>query len=344
MMETFKALYSNGKRKSEVYKKRQSDVYESQEGKERMVDMEELIIIGSGPAGLSAAIYAARNDLKPLVLGGSAPGGQLLLTTTVDNYPGFPEGIYGSELIDNMRKQAERFGARFENDDVIDIDVASRPFKIKTAQNEYEARALIIATGATTKWLGLESEKRLIGRGVSSCATCDAAFFRDKDVVVVGGGDTAMEDSVYLTKFAKSVTIVHRRDEFRATKIMQERALSNPKIKVIYNTVIDEILGNERVTGVKLKNVKTNELTELPVQGVFVAIGNMPNSGFLKGKLELDEQGYIITNEEVKTAIDGLFVAGDVADKRYQQAITAAASGAKAAIEAGRFLQNEKRS
>ncbi len=334
-MEAFKILHRDEKRED-------AEAYESQEGSQKMVDMEDLIIIGSGPAGLSAAIYAARNDLKPLVLGGSTPGGQLLLTTTIDNYPGFPEGIYGSELIEKMRKQAERFGARFENDDVSEIDIASRPFKIKTASKEYAAKAIIIATGATTRWLGLESERRFIGRGVSSCATCDAAFFRDKDVIVVGGGDTAMEDSVYLTKFARSVTIVHRRGEFRATKIMQDRALSNPKIRVIYNTVVDEILGDEKVAGVKLKNVKTNEIAELPVQGVFVAIGTVPNSGFVKEKLELDEQGYIVTSNEVNTAIDGIFVAGDVADKRYQQAITAAASGAKAAIDAGRFLQNEK--
>ena len=300
---------------------------------------EDLIIIGSGPAGLTAAIYTAREDFKPLVLTGLSSGGQLLLTTKVENYPAFPDGIDGPELVESMRKQAEKFGARFANEDVVDIDFSSKPIKIKTSSGEYEANAVIIATGASAKWLGIPSEQKYIGKGISGCATCDAPFFKGKNVVVVGGGDTAMEDSLFLTKFVESVTIVHRRGEFRASKIMQGRVLSNPKIKVIWDSEVAEVLGNGKVTGVKIKNVKSGEVTEMNVDGVFVAIGYAPNTKFLQGKLKLDEQGYIITKDEVLTDIEGVFVAGDVSDRKYRQAITAAGSGSKAALEARAYIQ-----
>jgi thioredoxin reductase (NADPH) len=301
--------------------------------------VEDLIIIGSGPAGLTAAIYTAREDFKPLVITGLSSGGQLLLTTKVENYPAFPDGIDGPELVESMRKQAEKFGARFANEDVVDIDFSSKPFKIKTSSSEYEANSVIIATGASAKWLGIPSEQKYIGKGISSCATCDAPFFKGKNVVVVGGGDTAMEDSLFLTKFVESVTIVHRRSEFRASKIMQGRVLSNPKIKVIWDSEVSEILGNGKVTGVKIKNVKSGEVTEMNVDGVFVAIGYAPNTKFLQGKLKLDEQGYIITKDEVLTDIEGVFIAGDVSDRKYRQAITAAGSGSKAALEARAYIQ-----
>ncbi len=304
-----------------------------------MGDIENVIIIGSGPAGLSAALYMAREDFKPVVVSGSGAGGQLLLTTTVENYPGFPDGVLGSEIVDLMHKQAEKFGARFVSGDVTDIDLSSRPFKIKVGDQQYESKTVIIATGASARWLGIESEKRFIGRGVSSCATCDGTFAKGKDVIVVGGGDTAMEDSNFLTRFANSVTIVHRRDQFRASKIMQNKVLSNPKIKVLYNTVVEEILGDAKVGGVKLRNVATNELTEMDVQFVFVAVGYTPNTSFLKGKLGLDEQGYIVAEDEVRTKIEGCFVAGDVSDRRYRQAVTAAAAGVKAALEVREYFQ-----
>ena len=304
--------------------------------------VEDIIIIGSGPAGLTAALYTAREDFKPVVITGLSAGGQLLLTTTVENYPAFPDGVGGTDLVELMRKQAEKFGARFIGEDVTDADFSSRPFKIKTASQAFEANSVIIATGASARWLGIPSEQKFIGRGVSSCATCDAPFYKGKDVIVVGGGDTAMEDSLFLTKFVNSVTIVHRRDQFRASKIMQERVKSNPKIKIIWNSVVEEITGDAKVTGVKLKNVLTNESTELQVGGVFVAVGYEPNTKFLQGKLELDQNGYVVAKDEVKTAIEGVFVAGDVADHVYKQAITAAGSGAKAALEVRTYLQNLK--
>ena len=301
--------------------------------------VEDLIIIGSGPAGLTAALYTAREDFKPLVITGVNAGGQLLLTTTVENFPAFPDGVYGSELVDLMRKQAEKFGSRFVAEDVVSVDFSSRPFKIKTSSAEYQAKSVIVATGASARWLSIPSEQRFIGKGVSSCATCDAPFFKNKNVVVVGGGDTAMEDSIFLTKFTNSVTIIHRRDAFRASKIMQERALSNPKIKVIWDSAIDEVLGDSKVTGIKIKNLKTGETQQMNIDGVFVAIGYQPNTKYLAGSLALDDQGYIITKDEVKTDIEGVFVAGDVADRKYRQAITAAGSGAKAALEAREYLQ-----
>ncbi len=300
--------------------------------------VEDIIILGSGPAGLSAALYAAREEFNPLVITGTTAGGQLLLTNIVENYPGFPDGVLGSELIDLMRKQASKFGARFVDGDATAADFKSRPFKVYAGSQMFEANCVIIATGASAKWLGLESEKKFIGRGVSSCATCDAPFFKNKNVIVVGGGDTAMEDAIFLTKFAASVTVVHRRDQLRASKIMQERAMSNSKIKFIWNTAVEEILGDTKVKGVRLRNVVTNELTEMPIDGVFVAIGYAPNSAIFKDQLQLDERGYIITKDEVETEIEGVYVAGDVADPRYRQAITAAASGVKAALTAREYL------
>jgi len=304
--------------------------------------VEDVIIIGSGPAGLTAAIYAARDGFKPLLISGTAAGGQLMLTTTVENFPGFHEGIYGSELMDNMRRQAEKFGVRFIDGDATAVDFSSRPFKVTASGQTFEALSVIIATGASARWLDIPSEKKFIGRGVSSCATCDGAFFKNKNVIVVGGGDTAMEDSIFLTQFANSVTVVHRRDSLRASKIMQERAFANPKIKFIWNSVVDEVLGDTKVTGVKLKNVNTGEITEMPIDGVFVAIGYSPNTAIFKGFLELDEQGYIKTIDEVKTNIEGVFVAGDVADRIYKQAITAAGAGAKAALEARAYIMRKK--
>lgn len=305
--------------------------------------VEDVIIIGSGPAGYTAAIYCAREDFKPLMISGSVNiGGQLTLTTTVENYPGFPDGVQGPELMGMFEKQAKRFGTRILHEDVIDIDLSSRPFKVKTASQEYEANAVIISTGASAKWLGLSAEQRLIGKGISSCATCDGAFFRNKDVVVVGGGDTAMEDSLFLTRFAKSVTILHRRGEFRASKIMQGKVLNNPKIRVMYNTVVEEVLGDQKVTGVKIKNINDGNTETLNIDGLFVAIGYSPNTGFLKGQLKVDELGYLVTKDEVKTDIEGVFVAGDVADRFYRQAVTAAGSGAKAALHVRDYLQTQK--
>ncbi len=303
---------------------------------------EDVIIIGSGPAGLSAAIYTAREDFKPVVITGVNAGGQLLLTTTVENFPGFPDGVYGSEIIDLMRKQADKFGSRFVAEDVTEVDFSSKPLKVKTPGKTYEANSVIIATGASAKWLGIESEKKFIGKGVSSCATCDAPFFKNKDVIVVGGGDTAMEDSLFLTKFVNSVTIVHRRDQFRASRIMQERVMSNKKIKIVWDSTVEEVLGDAKVTSARIKNVKSGETSTLKADGVFVAIGYEPNTKFLKGKLKLDEKGYIVTKDEVETDVPGVFVAGDVADSIYRQAITAASSGTKAALRVREYLQNMK--
>ncbi len=302
--------------------------------------VEKLLIIGGGPAGLSAAIYASREGFNPLVIAGMNAGGQLLLTSVVENFPGFPDGVDGPVIIDLMRKQAEKFGTRFVDQNVTKVDFSKHPFWVSTEDAEYEADSVIIATGANAKWLGLKSEKGLIGKGVSSCATCDGPFFRNKDVIVVGGGDTAMEDSLFLTKFVNSVTIVHRREGLRASKIMQERVRSNPKIKFIWDTVVDEVLGEEKVTGVKLKNLKTGETNEMKADGLFVAIGYSPNTSMFEGQVALDEQGYIEADEEVKTNIEGIFVAGDVADKVFRQAATASGSGVKAALLAREYLLN----
>ncbi|MCL4420944.1 MAG: thioredoxin-disulfide reductase [Candidatus Thermoplasmatota archaeon] len=302
--------------------------------------VENVIIIGSGPAGLTSAIYTSREEFSPLVISGTNAGGQLLLTSSVENYPAFPDGILGPDLIALMRKQAEKFGARFIEGDVVSVDFKSNPLKVKTTYGNYESKTVIVATGASAKWLGIPSESAFIGKGVSSCATCDAPFFKNKSVIVVGGGDTAMEDSLFLTKFVKSVTIVHRRNEFRASKIMQERILSNQKVSVVYNSVVEEVKGDTKVRGVVIRNVETNNTSELQTDGVFVAIGHSPNTSFLKGQLELDSKGFIVTAEEVKTDIPGVFVAGDAADKKYRQAVTAAGSGAKAALEVREYLQN----
>ena len=305
--------------------------------------VENVIIIGSGPAGLSAAIYTAREDFKPLMITGSIAGGQLLLTTAVENYPGFPDGVQGPDLIDSMTKQAKKFGTRMIAEDVTEVDFSKRPFRVKTAENTYEALTVIITTGANARTLGIPSEMEHMGKGVSTCATCDGAFFKGKEnVIVVGGGDTAMEDSNFLTRFVKQVTIVHRKDSFRASRIMQQHVLSNPKIKVVWNSTVEEILGQDvsGVTGVRIKDVNTGKESTIPCQGVFIAIGYVPNTQFLKGKLPLDDQGYIVTKDEVLTEIPGVFIAGDVSDRFYRQAGTAAASGIKAALRVREFMQN----
>ena len=301
--------------------------------------MRDVIILGSGPAGLTAAIYAARANLKPLVIAGREAGGQLMLTTEVENFPGFPEGILGPDLMERMRRQAERFGAEFVDDDAAGVDFTRRPFRVFTENQTFEAQAVIIATGASAKWLGLESEARLRGRGVSSCATCDGWFFQNQKVVVVGGGDTAMEEALFLTRFASEVVVVHRRDELRASKIMRERALSHPKIRFIWSAVVEEVLGTDSVEGVRLRNVKTGQRWEEPCRGLFVAIGHQPNTAFLKGQVELDERGYVVVRDETRTSVEGVFCAGDVADYRYRQAVTAAAAGCKAAMDAEKYLE-----
>ncbi len=307
--------------------------------------MEKVVILGSGPAGLTAAIYAARGKLDPVVVEGTQPGGQLMITTEVENYPGFPEGVTGPELMDLFRKQAARFDTRFETGDVVDVDLSRPPFKVRLeGDRQLETRSLIIATGASAKWLGLESEKRLRGAGVSACATCDGFFFAGKEVVVVGGGDTAMEEATYLTHHANKVTVVHRRDELRASKYMQEAALRNEKIDFIWDTVVEEVLDVEqgRVTGVRLRNVKSGEERIFPCDGFFLAIGHKPNTDPFVGKLDTDATGYIITNPRTtQTSVAGVFAAGDVADSRYRQGVSAAGTGCMAAIDAERFLGGE---
>ena len=306
--------------------------------------MSKVIIIGSGCAGLTAAIYAGRADLQPLVLDGYEPGGQLGLTTMVENFPGFPEGILGPELIENTRKQAQRFGAEFRSGAVTSVDLSRRPFKVTAGKETYETEALIIASGASARMLGIESEKHLLGHGVSTCATCDGFFFRGKEIAVVGGGDTAMEEATFLTKFAKSVTIIHRRNEFRATKIMLDRAHANEKIRFLTPYVIDEVhdMDKKSVEHIKLRNVATNEISEMDVSGVFVAIGHDPNTKIFKGQLNMDDAGYLITHDGSKTNVEGVFAAGDVQDHHYRQAVTAAGSGCMAAMDAEKFLARHK--
>jgi thioredoxin reductase (NADPH) len=302
--------------------------------------MRNIVILGGGPAGLTAAVYAARANLAPLVIEGAEAGGQLMLTTMVENYPGFEEGIMGPALMQTMRKQAERVGAEFISEDAAAVDFRSRPFAVTTASGQrVEARAVIVATGASAKMLGLPGEQRLMGRGVSTCATCDGFFFRNRDVLVAGGGDSAMEEALYLGNLAKSVTVVHRRDTLRASKIMQQRAFAHPKISFVWDTVIEDILGNGVVSGVRLKNLKSQEVSERPVDGVFVAVGHTPNTAVFKGQLELDAQGYVKVRERSSTSVEGVFAAGDVHDHTYRQAVTAAGYGCMAAIEAERWLQ-----
>jgi len=305
--------------------------------------MHNVVIIGSGCAGNTAAIYAARANLKPLVIGGHEAGGQLSLTTLVENFPGFPEGIHGPELVENMKKQAESFGAEYLHGAVLDTDLSTRPFRLNVEGDWIETRTVIIASGASARWLGLESEHKLIGHGVSSCATCDGFFYRDKNIMVVGGGDSAMEEANFLTRFGREVTLVHRRDEIRASKIMLDRARHNPKIKFVMNTVIDEVLDVEKkvVTAVKLRNLKTGEAWVQDVDGFFVAIGHIPNTKVFKGQIETDPDGYILSKGGARTNIPGVFHAGDVQDRVYRQAITASGAGCMAAIEVERYLEAE---
>ncbi len=301
----------------------------------------EVIIIGSGPAGDTAALYTARAELKPLVVEGFPPGGQLTITTDVENYPGFPDGVQGPEMMEMFRKQAERFGAKYIRGLVTQADLSQRPFKLTVDDEDvYYANSVIIASGASAKLLGLESESKLMGFGVSACATCDGFFFKDKELIVVGGGDTAVEEATYLTKFATVVHVVHRRDYLRASKIMQDRALNHPKIDFIWNTVVEDILGVEEgsVNGVKLRNVETDEVTERPIDGVFIAIGHKPNTDLFVGQLETNENGYLVTHDGTKTAIPGVFACGDAQDWVYRQAVTAAGTGCMAAIDAERYL------
>lgn len=328
---------------------------------------ENLIILGSGPAGLAAAIYAARARLNPVVLAGTQAGGQLMLTTEVENYPGFPGGILGPELMARMRAQAERFGARFVDADATGVDLRSRPFLVshtptvehdphgrvvmpgmaqgstlKVGDPVMETRALLIATGASAKWLGVPGEEKLRGRGVSSCATCDGPFFREKELVVVGGGDSALEEALFLAKFATRVTLVHRRDTLRASKIMQEKARKNPKIDFRWNTVVEEVLGEERVSGVRLKELKGGKTETFKCDGLFVAIGHEPNTSIFKGSLDLDPRGYITVRDHTRTSVGGVFAAGDVHDHHYRQAITAAGFGCMAALDAERWLESQE--
>jgi thioredoxin reductase (NADPH) len=303
------------------------------------VEHERVLIVGSGPAGYTAAIYAARAELRPLVLAGLTFGGQLMLTTDVENYPGFPESVSGPDMMDLFQKQAERFGTRILFEDATRVDLSARPFRVSTAEREFAADTLILATGASARWLGLPSEKKLMNKGVSACATCDGALYRGKPMAVVGGGDTAMEEALFLTRFAPKVVVIHRRGELRASKIMQERALKNEKIEFIWHSAVDEVLGDERVSGVRLRDVRTGATRELPVEALFVAIGHEPNTALVRGQLELDDVGYIkVEAGSTRTSVEGVFACGDAMDPTFRQAVTAAGTGCMAAIEAERWL------
>jgi thioredoxin reductase (NADPH) len=305
--------------------------------------MYNVVIIGSGCAGLTAAIYAARANLNPLVLDGHEPGGQLSLTTHVENFPGFPEGILGPELIEKMREQAKKFGTEFRSGTVTEVDLTRRPFRISAAKDIYEAETLIVASGASARLLGLKGERELIGRGLSTCATCDGYFFRGKAIAVVGGGDTAMEEANFLSRYASHVYLIHRRDEFRASKIMIDRAKANEKVEFLIPYVVDEILTNDNlVNGVRIRNTTTGETRDLELHGVFVAIGHDPNSMIFRGKVDMDQNGYLVSHNGTTTNVPGVFIAGDVQDPRYKQAVTAAASGCMAALDAEKFLEEHK--
>ncbi len=306
-----------------------------------MAKQYDVIIIGSGPAGYTAAIYASRANLSVLMFQGYQVGGQLMLTSDVENYPGFEDGILGPPMMEKFEVQARRFGTEMIPEDVIAIDFSQRPFRLTTDSGEYLARTIIISTGASAKWLGLPSEQRLQGRGVSACATCDGFFFKGKDVAVIGGGDTAMEEANFLTRYANHVTVIHRRDTLRASKIMQDRAFRNPKISFIWDTDVSEVLGDDAITGLLLRNLKTGEESVLPVQGLFLAIGHEPNTGLFKGVIDMDQKGYIVPVEYTMTNIPGVFAAGDVTDHRYRQAVTAAGDGCRAAIDLERWLESQ---
>jgi thioredoxin reductase (NADPH) len=309
-----------------------------------MENLRDVVIIGSGCAGHTAALYSARANLKPLVLEGHEPGGQLSLTTLVENFPGFPEGIQGPELIENMRKQAGRFGAQYQLGHVVSADLGKRPFALNLGKETIHARTLIIASGASARWLGLPSEQALIGHGVSSCATCDGFFFSGKEIAVVGGGDSAMEEAIFLTRFATRVTLIHRRDQFRASKIMLDRAQQNKKIEFLTDTLVEEVndVSKKEVTGLKLRNVKTDKSWELPASAMFLGIGHIPNAKMFAGQLETDADGYLVTTNNIFTRVPGVYACGDVQDRRYRQAITAAGTGCMAALEAERFLEAQQ--
>lgn len=305
-----------------------------------MSNVENVIIIGSGPAGLTAAIYTSRALLKPLMIEGEEVGGQLMTTTDVENFPGFPEGIMGPDLMTVTKKQAERFGTRFLSRNVTKVDLSSRPYKVWVGDDEYQAKSLILSTGASAKYLGLENERRLLGRGVSACATCDGAFFKDLTVLVVGGGDTAMEEAMFLTRFASKVIIVHRRKEFRASKIMADKALNHEKIEVMWDSALEDVVGENLVEAAKIKNVETGEVQEVKCEGIFIAIGHKPNTDVFAGQLKTNDVGYIQTEgHSTRTSVEGVFAAGDVADDKYRQAITAAGTGCMAAIDCERWLE-----